>query len=85
MPVTAIECKFVDKPPGRPEGRRTYPAGTPVTFCPPGNDDEGAYLAQRVKELTRLQGEVYRIVLLDGVRRLLPQSMIVPGPPQIDG
>lgn len=70
MPALAIELTFAD-------GGGTYPAGTPVTFCPPGDDDEGFYLHRRVKELTEANKEPYRIVMLGGMRRLLPQRIIV--------
>jgi hypothetical protein len=76
MLVTACELIFVESRPGRPEVRRTYPVGTQVAACPAGADDESRYLTQRVNELQARDGVPYRIILLDGQRRIVAASKL---------
>lgn len=76
MLVTACEMIFIESSPGRPEARRTYPAGTPVEAIPAGADDESRDLTRRCNELQARDGAPYRIILLDGKRRVVAASMV---------
>lgn len=76
MLVTACELIFVVCRPGQTDGRETFPAGTTVTPCPLGADDESRSLLQRINELQNRDGVPYRAIVLGGKRRVVAASQL---------
>lgn len=76
MPVTGVDFTFVCKLPDGTEGRKTYPAGTTITPCPPGNDAEAGALLDCLQRARKSTGQDHFIVLIDGFRTVLPTKSI---------
>jgi len=76
MLVTACELIFVVCRPGQTDGRETYPAGTPVTPCPLGADDDSRSLLQRINELQKRDGIPYRAIVLGGKQRVVAAAQL---------